>query len=68
VHQIDREAGAPPDWMRAVLGRLNRDELTSEDLASSEHIRAIAESRAQVLALFTDEEAHARIRGARNRS
>jgi hypothetical protein len=54
--------------MRAVLGRLNRDELTSEDLASSEHIRAIAESRAQVLALFTDEEAHARIRGARNRS
>ena len=55
VHRIDREAGAPPDWMRAVLGRLNRDELTSEDLASSEHIRAIAESRAQVLALFSEE-------------
>jgi len=41
--------------MDAVLGRLNRDELTSEDLASSEHIRAIAESRAQVLALFAEE-------------
>ena len=41
--------------MRAVLGRLNRDELTSEDLASSAHIRAIADSRAQVLALFAEE-------------
>jgi SAM-dependent methyltransferase len=55
VHRIDRDAGAAPDWMHAVLGRLNRDALTSEDLASSEHIRAIAESRAQVLALFEDE-------------
>ena len=55
VHQIDREAGAPPDWMHAVLGRLNRDELTSEDLASSAHIRAIAESRGQVLDLLTQE-------------
>jgi SAM-dependent methyltransferase len=55
VHKIDREAGAPEDWMRAVLGRLNRDELTADDLASSAHIRAIAESRAQVRALFDDE-------------
>lgn len=55
VHRIDREAGAPADWMHAVLGRLRRDELTSEDLASSAHIRAIAESRAQVLALFAEE-------------
>jgi len=55
VHQIDREAGAPPDWMRAVLGRLNRGELTSEDLASSAHVRAIAESRVQVVELLTQE-------------
>src|SRR5688572_7325592 len=55
VHKIDREAGAPPDWMRAVLGRLNRNELTQDDLASSAHIRAIAESRAQVLELFGEE-------------
>jgi ubiquinone/menaquinone biosynthesis C-methylase UbiE len=55
VHQIDREAGAPAEWMRAVLRRLNRDELTSDDLASSAHIRAIAESRAQVLALFAEQ-------------
>lgn len=55
VHQIDREAGAPPEWMHAVLGRLNRDELTAEDLAASEHIRAIAESRTQVLALLDRE-------------
>jgi SAM-dependent methyltransferase len=55
VHKIDREAGAPEDWMRAALGRLNRDELTQDDLASSAHIRAIAESRAQVLELFSEE-------------
>ncbi len=55
VHKIDREAGAPEDWMRGVLGRLNRDELTQDDLASSAHIRAIAESRAQVLELFSEE-------------
>ena len=55
VHKIDREAGAPEDWMRAALGRLNRDELTQDDLASSAHIRAIAESRAQVLELFREE-------------
>ena len=55
VHQIDRDAGAPPEWMRAVLRRLNRDELTAEDLAASEHIRAIAESRNQVLALLDRE-------------
>ena len=55
VHQIDRDAGAPPEWMHAVLGRLNRDELTAADLASSEHIRAIAESRTQVLALLDQE-------------
>ena len=55
VHRIDREAGAPPERMRVVLGRLNRDELTDEDLASSEHIRAIAESRSQVLALFEED-------------
>ena len=55
VHRIDREAGAPEKWMHAVLGRLNRDELTNEDLASSAHIRAIADSRAQVLALFAEE-------------
>jgi len=55
VHRIDREAGAPPDCMRDVLGRLNRDALTGEDLTSSAHIRAIAESRAQVLALLEQE-------------
>jgi SAM-dependent methyltransferase len=55
VHRIDREAGAPVDWMHAVLARLNRDELTTEDLASSAHIRAIAESRVQVLALLAEE-------------
>ena len=55
VHQIDNEAGAPPDWMRDVLGRLNRDELTSRDLSGSAHIRAIAESRAQVLEFLEHE-------------
>jgi SAM-dependent methyltransferase len=55
VHGIDRDAGAPVEWMHAVLERVNRDELTSEDRASSAHIRAIAESRAQVLELFADE-------------
>jgi SAM-dependent methyltransferase len=55
VHQIDREAGAPAEWMHAVLTRLNRDELTAEDLAASAHIRAIAESRSQVLALLDDD-------------
>src|SRR5687768_12497725 len=55
VHQIDREAGAPTDWMHAVLDRLNRSELTGDDLASSAHIRAIAESRGQVLELLTQE-------------
>ena len=55
VHQIDCEAGPPPDSMVGVLGRLNRDELTSEDLEHSAHIRAIAESRAQVLELLGNE-------------
>ena len=55
VHRIDREAGAPAEWMHAVLKRLNHDELTAEDLASSAHIRAIAESRSQVLALFDED-------------
>jgi SAM-dependent methyltransferase len=55
VHGIDREGGAPEEWMHAVLGRLNRDELTDADLAGSAHIRAIAESRSQVLELFAEE-------------
>lgn len=55
VHLIDREAGAPAEWMHAVLDRLNRDALTAEDLASSAHIRAIAESRSQLLALFDED-------------
>ena len=55
VHKIDSEASAPVDWLHAVLERLNRDQLTPDDLASSAHIRAIAESRAQVLALFSEE-------------
>jgi ubiquinone/menaquinone biosynthesis C-methylase UbiE len=41
--------------MEGVLARLNRDALTSQDLASSAHIRAIAESRSQVLALLEQE-------------
>jgi len=52
VHRIDVEAGAPVDWMRSALERLNGDRLTPEDLASSAHIRAIAESRGHVLALL----------------
>ena len=55
VHRIDREAGAPPDWMHAMLRRLEQDELTESDLASSAHVRAIAESRVQVLDLFDRE-------------
>lgn len=55
VHRIDHEAGVQPEWMRDVLGRLNRDELTSRDLSGSVHIRAIAESRAQVLELLEQE-------------
>lgn len=53
VHHIDEEADAPPT--PDVLQRLNRDQLTRDDLASSAHISASAESRAQVLALFDDE-------------
>ncbi len=41
--------------MEDVLGRLSRDELTSQDLEHSAHIRAIAESRAQVLELLGNE-------------
>lgn len=52
VHTLDREAGAPPDWMKAVLKRVHRGEVTEADMASSAHIRAIAESRAQVLDLL----------------
>lgn len=55
VHQIDDEAGPPAESMDGVLARLHRDELTEEDLAGSAHIRAIAESRAQVLELLESE-------------
>lgn len=55
VHGIDREAGAPRDWMQAVLRRLEHDQLTENDLASSAHVRAIAESRAQVMDLLDRE-------------
>jgi len=55
VHRLDREAGAPPAWMEAVLTRLGRGEVTEEDLASSAHIRAIAESRTQILELLGEE-------------
>ena len=55
VHQIDRDAGPPPDSTHGVLERLHRDQLTNQDLAGSAHIRAIAESRAQVLELFEHE-------------
>jgi SAM-dependent methyltransferase len=55
VHQIDDEAAPPPASMDGVLARLHRDELTREDLAGSAHIRAIAESRAQVLELLESE-------------
>jgi SAM-dependent methyltransferase len=55
VHQIDCEAGPPPASMDGVLRRLNRDELTSQDLEHSAHIRAIAESRTQVLELLESE-------------
>lgn len=55
VHKLDREAGAPPDWMKAVLTRVDRGEVTEADMARSAHIRAIAESREQVLELFRRE-------------
>jgi SAM-dependent methyltransferase len=55
VHTLDRDAGAPPDWMAAVLKRVDRGEVTEADMASSTHIRAIAESRTQVLELLEQE-------------
>ena len=55
VHRIDSETGPPPDSMAGVLDRLNRDQLTGQDLEYSAHIRAIAESRAQVLDLLGNE-------------
>ena len=55
VHRIDEQTGAPPAGMHDVLERVNRDELTREDREGSAHINAVAESRAQVLALFDEE-------------
>lgn len=55
VRTIDREDGVPREKMRAVLDRLERDALTSKDLAGSAHIRAIAESREQILELLERE-------------
>ena len=61
VQLLDCETGPPPDSMEGVLARLNRDALTSQDLASSAHIRAIAESRSQVLALLEQERQEERL-------
>lgn len=55
VHRIDRDAGAPVDWMRDVLTRLKRGDVRDEDVAASAHIKAIVESRAQILDLFQEE-------------
>jgi SAM-dependent methyltransferase len=55
VHRIDREDGASPDCVRALLTRLESGAVTETDLASSAHTRAITESREQVMDLLSQE-------------
>jgi SAM-dependent methyltransferase len=55
VERLDREGRTVTDDARAVLRRLDADQLTEQDLAQSLYVRTIAESRAQILELFREQ-------------